>query len=388
MNAAAAPRRAGTFERAVVDQLLERGPLDRPTLASLVGISRPSAGELVSRLVATGLLEARGEVATGRRGPNSTLYALRHGVARVAGVELQPEGAWCRVADLDGTVLAGVGRRARPDDTPERLARRVVRAAAKQAGTTADALDRVTVAAPGVVGPDGEMRYVEGHPGWSQGLRARLADALELPTRLENDVKLAALAEQHGGAAEGVGSFVLLRLAESVSAAVVLEGRLLRGSGGAAGEIGYLPAWSTEVGGFGAPHLHEFLGARALSALLGDDADGASGGAGVQHPSRADDLRELVRRTAVAVVSCCAVVDPELVVVTGASVRAAGAEFPALLEAVVHEATPFRPRVRRSALDTDDVTPATVGALSSALLEARDATYGVGPAYQPASSPL
>ncbi len=353
-------RRGAGYERMVIDLLLAHGNLDRAGIARLAGVSRPSAGEIVGRLTDAGFVVEAGEDDRPRRGPNSLLYGLRRGVAQVAGVELQPEVAWAEIADLDGTGLGVARCAALAGEPPELLAERVVAQAARDAAIDPRALAAVTVAAPGIVGPDGDMTYVEGHPAWNAGLRDRLEAALAVPVRLENDVKLTAVAEQRHGAATGVDSFALLRLGESVSAAIVLDGRVVRGATGAAGEVGYQVSRGPV----------SWRGADVSAAV---DAGTA--------------LTPLFPDAAAAMVSVCSVVDPELVVVSGPAADVTSA-LAGLLQEFVHATTPFRPRVTFSALGTESGSPAATGATTRALDEVRDRIYGIAPQFHPATRPL
>jgi len=61
-----------------------------------------------------------------------------------------------------------------------------------------------------------------------------------LPTRIENDVKVAALGELYFGQGMNVQDFALVTLGTGIGGTIVHEGKLLRGVGNAAGEIGHL----------------------------------------------------------------------------------------------------------------------------------------------------
>lgn len=71
----------------------------------------------------------------------------------------------------------------------------------------------------------------------------RIADRLGVAVRIENDVKAAALGAHHLlGAAEGAPhAMAFLNLGTGLAAGIVLDGRLLRGGQGIAGEIGHIP---------------------------------------------------------------------------------------------------------------------------------------------------
>ncbi len=68
-----------------------------------------------------------------------------------------------------------------------------------------------------------------------------IARALDLPTAIERDTHVAALAERAFGAAAGCTDFVYITVSTGIGGAVVTGGRLLTGPDGVAGEIGHLP---------------------------------------------------------------------------------------------------------------------------------------------------
>jgi glucokinase len=63
---------------------------------------------------------------------------------------------------------------------------------------------------------------------------------LGLPVYVDNDVNLAALAEQRVGAARGARVVVMLTLGTGIGGAIVLDGKVFRGADGAAGELGHV----------------------------------------------------------------------------------------------------------------------------------------------------
>jgi glucokinase len=77
-------------------------------------------------------------------------------------------------------------------------------------------------------------------PGWAGfPLAKMLRDCLGLDCRLENDAKAAAIGEWDAGAAKGFRNFVYVTVSTGIGACAVVDGRLLRGAGGLAGEIGH-----------------------------------------------------------------------------------------------------------------------------------------------------
>jgi glucokinase len=71
-------------------------------------------------------------------------------------------------------------------------------------------------------------------------VRSRVATAIGLPTTLDNDANVAALAETRVGAAKGLRHVVMLTLGTGVGGGLVLGGRVYRGATGAAAELGHM----------------------------------------------------------------------------------------------------------------------------------------------------
>ena len=94
---------------------------------------------------------------------------------------------------------------------------------------------------PGVVDPVDASVSLATNVAGIEGARfaGRLADALQIRVRLENDINLAALGEQWRGVARGVDDFLFLSIGTGMGAGLVLRRELHRGRNGAAGELDY-----------------------------------------------------------------------------------------------------------------------------------------------------
>ncbi|MDQ8700901.1 ROK family transcriptional regulator [Streptomyces sp. LHD-70] len=381
-------------DRAALDLLLAHGPLSRTRIGKLTGLSKPTASQLLARLEAAGLVVATG-TSEGRPGPSAQLYAVNASAAHVAALDVTPERIVAAVADITGAEAGRFELR-----TPGRGGQDVVRqvlasvdGAAKDAGLTRAELHRVVIGTPGAFDPNtGRLRYASHLPGWhSPALLDELAAALPMPVDYENDVNLAAVAEQRLGAAREDQDFVLLWNQEGIGAALVIGGRLHRGWTGGAGEIGFLPVPGTPLvrqvakansGGFqelagaqAVPGIAKSLGidtaeqpyAEMAAALLrrAAEAEGEEGG-------DAEALRELLRQTAqriaTGLAAVVAVLDPGLVVLSGGVTCAGGEPLRSLIQSELAELAASRPR-----LVLGEVTeqPVLRGALESALAVTR-----------------
>ncbi|MBT2368412.1 ROK family transcriptional regulator [Streptomyces sp. ISL-10] len=380
-------------DRAALDLLLEHGPLSRTRIGKLTGLSKPTASQLLARLESAGLVVATGTT-EGRPGPSAQLYAVNPRAAYAAGLDVTPLRIRAAVADVTGETV-GAFELPTPGRRAESVVRQVTDAldgAVKDAGITRADVHRMVVGTPGAFDPStGRLRYASHLPGWhSPTLLDELAAVLPMPVEYENDVNLVAVAEQRAGAAHGHENFVLLWNEEGLGAAVVIGGRLHRGFTGGAGEVGFLPVPGTPLvrqvtkansGGF-----QELAGAQALPRLareLGIEGIGSGPHAEVAtalvaRAAEADSgpYRQLLGAyatgLATGLASMVAVLDPELVVLSGEVIAAGGEPLRERVQAELTELAASRPRlvlgsVRRS--------PVLRGALERALATTRDEVF-------------
>src|SRR5437764_13476150 len=94
-------------DRSALELLLAEGPLTRAQLGEHTGLSKVTASQLLARLEERGLVQIAGALAGGR-GPNAALYAVVPSSAYVAGMHVELDVVSAGVADVTGTVVAGV----------------------------------------------------------------------------------------------------------------------------------------------------------------------------------------------------------------------------------------------------------------------------------------
>jgi predicted NBD/HSP70 family sugar kinase len=381
-------------DRAALRALLERGALTRPELGALIGLSKPTASQLLTRLQSAGLVVLDG-IREGFPGRTAELYRLNSNAAFAAGLDVTPARIAAAVSDLTGTTI-GEEQLATPGrgggDVLKRV-RAAVEGACRAAGLTLDRLRRVVIGAPGSPNPaTGRLEYAPHLPGWhAPDLHTRLTEALGVPVDIENDVNLAAVAERARGAAAGAHNFVLLWVSDGVGLAIVIADRLYRGASGSAGEIGYMPVAGSPLlrdgrrpntGG-----LQSIAGGPAVSRVLrsygfrGRDVAAtmraAADSAGLKQPAeRAERASAAIGQVALGLATGLAaitsVLDPELVVLTGDIALAGGETLRGGIERELHAMTIPRPPLQLSTLTGN---PVLTGALELATAAVREQVF-------------
>ena len=99
----------------------------------------------------------------------------------------------------------------------------------------------VGLAAAGFVDAAGDRVMFAPHLPWAgEDVRRRLSQRWGAPVTLDNDANCAAYAESRLGAARGATSALMVTMGTGIGGALVLDGRVLRGANGMAGEFGHM----------------------------------------------------------------------------------------------------------------------------------------------------
>jgi glucokinase len=227
----------------------------------------------------------------------------------------------------------------------------------------------VAIGIPAFVDPVSGLVVGGWNLGWQElDLRARLDPVVREPYALENDVNLAALGEARVGAGVGASSFVTVSLGTGLGGAVVVDGQVLRGRHGAAGEIGFLMADRGQLRRPGLMGMESRVGgrwiaARARELAAGDpvleDAAAVFAAAGRGNAVATQVLEELLEHVAMTIVDVTAVVDPERVVLDGSIGRALEPYLPQLVQ-LVEPSVLYPPDIRVSRLQPTAVLAGAV----------------------------
>lgn len=229
--------------RLMLQLLWKERETSRADLARRTGLSRSTVSAIVQDLLETGLVhEVRTGVSTGGRRP--IVLAFDDEAAYLVGVELGASHVTAVLTDLRGRVLDGdeVPCPVR-DDPAEALdvVRRMVKPLLERRRGIARRTVGVGVAVPSPLDPERPGHMVSSIvPRWDGiDVGARLRSVFRRPIMLDNDANLGALAELWWGAGTDDGSLAYLKVATGIGAGLIFAGRIFRGAGGIAGEIGH-----------------------------------------------------------------------------------------------------------------------------------------------------
>ena len=352
--------------------LHQSGALSRSEIGGALGMTRSTIGELVADLRARGLVEEGDPARLGSPGRPSLVARPNPEGAAAITAEIAVNSLSAAVVGLGGRIL----HRAR---APHQLRRLAVDQTIEDVGKliqTALAsippdcwVSGLGIAVAGVVSRADGLVHFAPNLGWRDIPLGRLvADRLGsgLPVVIANEADLGALAEHTWGAGVGVTHLIYVTSEVGVGGGMVVDGKLLVGAAGCAGEVGHVQVnpngvqcrcgatgcWETEIGG---PAMLRRIGIaeksykpEAVTRLLRDAAWG--------DPVALAAVEDVGHWLGTGLAGLVNVFNPQRVVLGGFL----GTMWP-VVEDIVH--AELRARVMAPALDVDElIRPTQLGA--------------------------
>ena len=120
--------------------------------------------------------------------------------------------------------------------------KQAIRDLMKETNTDAKEIEGIGFDFPGQVDyKTGVVKLAPIIPGWvNVPIAQMIEEEFNIPTRIDNDVRCAALGELKFGAGKGCENFVCITVGTGIGSGLVINGQLVRGAANAAGEIGHI----------------------------------------------------------------------------------------------------------------------------------------------------
>ncbi|GAA1055132.1 transcriptional regulator [Agromyces luteolus] len=398
--------------RRVLEHAWQTGAFTAADVMTETGLTRSTVIGLCDELVRMGWLtelEDARTFGTYTKGRPARRYSLRERAAVVVALDAGYDHVSATVADLRGTPLArrtasiaaaGPGRTERLADAAARrsLARTTVDEARRAAGVAAEDVVAIAIAVPAPVDADGTSPAE--HWFWNltnPGYAELFGGDAEIVV-VENDANLAAIAERSapGGGGRDVDSFIALIVGEGLGAGLMIDGRLVRGRRGGAGELRFLD----HVEGVGSADGLALLARRwATEAVRSGAGAGADSALERLDPGSIDETQvgaaalegdpvalEIVDRLAARLARICLVLgdllDVDRIIVSGDASRSLPMVIDAAARVIEGSDDPSAPELRTSTLGEGCVT---AGAIEHALAAVRARALDLRPSTRGAA---
>ena len=386
----------------ILEQITRDGEISMRDLARRLSVKLSTVQQQIRPLVREGLV---------RFSHKGKKISLNPDFGCVVGIDLGASHLHFALADFRGEILNDFTEKIRPEDGPRKLISQIKEGIRRQVGALAHprstekpgraikkkAQPRFTVrgmaiGVPSPVNPvSGVVALANNLPGWKN---IHLARALEkefrVPVVIENDANMAAIGEHWRGVARGLNNFVFIALGTGIGAGIFVNGELVRGRTGSAGELFRMnvewPRWDEDFGNIGyfETHVSGMGIANEGRKILGPSAAGQHGNLAAErdayfvfesfrqsNPQARAALEKVFTMLGVGVANIVAVLDPDLIVLGGGVVKGAPELLLATLDRVVRRIQKeITPRIQISALEDK---AQTYGAVFSALTGAQKA---------------
>lgn len=348
----------------VLHAVLAAGEITRNEIAGATGLSPATVATVVGELIAESIV-AETKLTVGRVGRPTATLTMNAARGRVVGIDLAEtyvravmfDAALNQVAAVEeprdeyvidpATVVEGIGSAL--DNVLE------------QGGVTRADVLGVGVALPGLIQGASGVSVVVPHWNWYKVDLERLRERVGLPLIIDNPLKVIATAELWLGRGRYCSSMVTINLGTGVGAGIVLEGRILRGVTNSAGEWGHsllvLDGRKCRCGRrgcveayVGAPGIQQTLREIEPEHPLADltmQSDFISAMAeAAEQPEAEPAVRQTIERTAgylgSALADLVAVINPEIITLTGWTTWALGEHLLPVTRARLVEQAPGR----------------------------------------------
>ncbi len=217
------------------------GPLTQAEISRATGLSHASVSNIVRELTSQGLARVSEVIRNGRKVSEVT---LEPSAGLVGGIDFGNRHVRVAVADFTHTVRGEAYLTLPYGHEAASSVSEAARLLKDLVGKAAAEISDVRVLAVGLPGPTnrdaGRTLSTAILPGWAGfDVTSAFESALGIPTTVDNDANLGALAEGLWGVGRGFTDFAYIKASTGIGAGLVLNGKLYRGVAGSAGEIGH-----------------------------------------------------------------------------------------------------------------------------------------------------
>ncbi|WP_315560311.1 ROK family transcriptional regulator [Actinomyces gerencseriae] len=238
--------RVGDFNRAIVLEAIRHsgGGLTRATLSRMTGLAPQTISNSIRDLLGRGLVVEAGQSPSEGRGRPGRVLQLDPSGRYAVGVHIDPASLGIVILNLAGALIAESYEPLPGADRPAALTSHLsaqIDALVTRASIPAEQLLGIGLAAPGPLEEGTGTVSPPLLPGWD---RIPLRDALTASSHsvvlLDKDVTAAAKARVWQAGEGRTPDFLYLYVGAGVAMAAVIDGEVIRGRSGNAGEAGHL----------------------------------------------------------------------------------------------------------------------------------------------------
>ncbi|MEA4882729.1 MAG: ROK family transcriptional regulator [Clostridia bacterium] len=232
----------GLNKAIVLNAIWNQPDICRAEISRLSGLNRATVSSLVEELIADGYVveNGMGESALGRK---PVMLQANPNACLMVGVDLGVDYAKLAMADFTMKVLATetlpIGEDPRHEDVVSGI-NACIRQFVERAPATVRGLAGIGLGVPGLVDSDRGVLAFAPNLHWENvPLRELVQSQFHVPVFVDNEANAGAIGEKWFGAGKGAQNMIYFSAGIGIGAGIFVNGGLLRGFRGYAGEVGH-----------------------------------------------------------------------------------------------------------------------------------------------------
>ena len=230
----------------ILKMIIEIGPISRIDISKQLRISRPTTSVYIGELIKDNLIKEVGKGNSTRYGgKKAVLLQFNRRAGYILGVMIGVKTIRTALTDLESKIVEKIKIPTEEWLGPKAVIDKIVKSLKeiiKISGVNKEKIIGVGIGATGLVDSrKGMVIFSPNLDGWNNiKLKEDVEKRIGLPTFIENECRIQAIAEKKYGLAKNVNSFVCVETGIGIGTGVFMDNKLVVGNRGMAGEVGHI----------------------------------------------------------------------------------------------------------------------------------------------------
>lgn len=230
----------------ILNALRDHSPMSRASLAATTGLNKTTVSSLVQQLIDAHFVSEMGADRTEDTGRPGILLELNPKAGCIIGAEIGVDYISVIVTNFAAEIVWRHREQTDSDSesSQDAIIRRtldIIKDGIQQSGVGCKAILGLGLGVPGLVDVStGTLLFAPNLQWRNVPLREILQAEFDFPVYVDNEANMATLGESYFGVARGAKSVLYVSAGVGLGGGIVLDGRILPGTAGFAGEVGHM----------------------------------------------------------------------------------------------------------------------------------------------------